>query len=241
MAQARLKVAESEERRLAALVGYTQLTAPYDGVVVVRNANTGDFVLPAAGDPSASSTSADQAASRATPVYVVARIDVFRIYVDIPEGDANYVQKGSKASVEVRALQSDPIPATVTRTSWSLHVKSRTLRAEIDLPNVDAKLLPGMYAYGKVRIERDNVRVVPRSTVVELGEQTYCYFYENGKAIRTEVQTGIRDDDWVEVTGKLASAKSQTGNSWTGLAGQEQIITGDLSELSDGQKVEILK
>ena len=51
--EAALKVAIAEQNRLAALVGYTKLTAPYDGVVVARNANTGDFVLPAGGDPSA--------------------------------------------------------------------------------------------------------------------------------------------------------------------------------------------
>ena len=48
-----LAVAQSEARRLRAWVGYLTLTAPYDGVIVARNANTGDFVLPATGDPSA--------------------------------------------------------------------------------------------------------------------------------------------------------------------------------------------
>ena len=53
VAQADLKVAESEEKRLKAWVGYLALPAPFDGVIVARNANTFDFVLPTTGDPSA--------------------------------------------------------------------------------------------------------------------------------------------------------------------------------------------
>ena len=54
-------------------VGYLTLTAPFDGVIVARNVNTGDFVLPATGDPSATARSPDQSAARATPLYVVDR------------------------------------------------------------------------------------------------------------------------------------------------------------------------
>ena len=53
VAEADLKVAESEERRPKAWVGYLTLTAPFDGVITARNANTFDFVLPNTGDPSA--------------------------------------------------------------------------------------------------------------------------------------------------------------------------------------------
>ena len=64
VAEADLKVAESEERRLKAWVGYLTLTAPYDGVITARNANTFDFVLPNTGDPSASSRSPQHLAER---------------------------------------------------------------------------------------------------------------------------------------------------------------------------------
>ena len=162
VAQADLAVAESEERRLKAWVGYLTLTAPFDGVVVVRNANTSDFVLPATGDPSAMQNSPHLAPDRAAPIYVVDRVDVVRIFVDVPEQDANYVKVGTKASVLARAYRDKELPGKVTRTSWALNVKSRTLRAEIDLHNPDSQLLPGMYAYGKVIIERSGVRRYPR-------------------------------------------------------------------------------
>jgi HlyD family secretion protein len=237
VAEASHKVAQAEERRLAALVGYTKLIAPYDGVVVARNANTGDFVVPAGGDHSAPVRSADQASTKAAPIFVVARVDVVRVYVDVPEADANFVQKGTKATVEIRALQHDPISASVTRTSWSLHVKSRTLRAEIDLPNLNEQLLPGMYAYGRIVVDHPNVRVVPRQAVVELGEQTYCYVAVDGKAVRTAVQTGLSDDNWIEVVGKESKPKSD--GKWIDFTGQEKIVIGDLTELSDGQKIDV--
>ena len=127
---------------------------------------------------------------------MVDRTDIVRIFVDIPEQDANYVQIGSKATVLVRAYRDQPIPGTVTRTSWALNIKSRTLRAEIDLPNPGSQLLPGMYAYAKVIIERPGVRALPVSamhiekTILHVGEKTFCWTYEDGHAKRIEVETG---------------------------------------------------
>ena len=62
VADARLSVAKADAERVAALYSYTRLIAPYPSIVVLRNANTGDFVLPATGDPSASGRSIDQSA-----------------------------------------------------------------------------------------------------------------------------------------------------------------------------------
>ena len=59
VARADLSVAESDAKRLEAWVGYLTLTSPFDGIIVVRNANTFDFVLPSTGDPSAMQRSPD--------------------------------------------------------------------------------------------------------------------------------------------------------------------------------------
>ena len=200
VAEADLKVAESEEKRLQAWVDYLVLPAPFDGVIVARNANTFDFVLPTTGDPSAYRRAPYLSPSgAAAPIYVVDRIDIIRIFVDIPEQDADYVHIGSKATVLVRAFRDQPIPGTVTRTSWALNIQSRTLRAEIDLPNPGSQLLPGMYAYAKVMIERPGVRALPLSalmhlgdkTVLQVGEKAFCWMYEDGRAKRIEVETGV--------------------------------------------------
>lgn len=240
VAKAQLLVAESEEKRLVALVGYLTLTAPFDGVIVGRNANTGDFILPATGDPSARDMSPYQAPDRAAPVYVVDRTDIVRIFVDIPEQDAIHVNIGTKATVLAKAFRDQELPATVTRTSWALNVKSRTLRAEIDLPNPESQILPGMYAYGKVVIDRPNVRAIPLRALAYDGDKTYCWQFQDGKATRIEVETGMNDGEWVEVTNRRVPAPADGSSAevpWTPIDGSEQIILGDLSILSDGEAV----
>ncbi len=119
VAEAALKVAESEEKRMQAWVDYLVLPAPFDGVIVARNANTFDFVLPSMGDPSSYMRSPYLSPSGSgAPIYVVDRTDIIRVFVDIPEQDSNYVQIGSKATVLVKAYRDRLIHGTVTRTSW---------------------------------------------------------------------------------------------------------------------------
>jgi multidrug efflux pump subunit AcrA (membrane-fusion protein) len=293
VAMADVEVADSDYKRLGAWADdapgqkpYIKLYAPFDGVVVARNANTWDFVLPAAGDPSADQRAPYQSPSgQATPIYVVERTDVVRIFVDIPEHDANYVDVGSKAIVLIKAFRDQPILGSVTRTSWALQVSSRTLRAEIDLPNTNSpipddvpkvvrdaisqvklpdtvsQILPGMYAYGKVIIERPQVHALPATALKRVGDRTFCFIYEDGKAVRTEVQTGLSDtkNKWIEVTNRRRVSPEEAGvtpvsfggaephtamddetSAWVPFDGSEQVILGDLSVLTDGESVHVM-
>jgi HlyD family secretion protein len=269
VARARVAVSESDAKRLAAWVSYLTLTAPFDGVIVGRNANTGDFVMPLTGDPSADARSPNLSpGGKSAPIYVVDRTDVVRIFVDVPEDDARFVhgesapgkQDGTKGTVLIRSFRDEMIPATVTRTAWALNVKSRTLRAEIDLRNSDIpkmyrdkgdhqpdkvkgvpkdKILPGAYAYGKVVIERPNVRAIPVAALMHVGDRTYYWRCENGKAVRAEVQTGISDGEWVEVTSREVPVKPGEEDPWCPIQESEQVILGDLSALTDGGPVTI--
>ena len=128
-AKAKVKVSEADERRAAAMLAYTHITAPYDGVVTVRNANTGDYVQAVTGDKSATSPSA---------IFVVARTDMLRIFVDVPEAYARYVQKGTEAVVRAEALSGLQIPAKVdphllgdTRKNPNLMDRNRSLRKRV--------------------------------------------------------------------------------------------------------------
>jgi RND family efflux transporter MFP subunit len=231
-AEAKVKVDREDAKRVAALVSYTHILAPYDGVVVARNANTGDYLQPGSGDQSVSSGGTGQSPTRA-PLYVVARTDPVRVYVDVPEAEANSVSKGTKATVRIQALTDTEFPGSVARTSWSLNRETRTLRAEIDLPNPTAQLLPGMYAYGQVVIEHANVRALPMNAVIELGNQNCCFLYQDGKAMQTPVQIGLNDGKWIEV------ARKQVAGKWVNFTGEEQVIVGELTDLNDGQKVRV--
>jgi HlyD family secretion protein len=262
VARADLSVAESEARRLKAWVGYLTLPAPFDGVVVARNANTSDFVLPQTGDPTAMQRAPYLSpGAKAAPVYVVDRTDVVRIFIDIPERDANYVQIGTRAEVRIEAFRDHWIQATVTRTSWALNVTSRTLRAEIDLyntmmpkvyrdpgkhepaaipPEKGIQILPGMYAYARVIIERPDVLALPLEALVRSGGQTYFWNYEDGKARQVEIQTGVNDGKWFEVTNRRPAPGGESDDkAWTPIDGSEQAILGDLTLLTEGAKVQL--
>ena len=121
-------------------------------------------------------------------------------------------------------------------------MKSRTLRVEIDLPNPGSQLLPGIYAYVNVIIERPGVRALPESALTYSNEKAYYWTPENGHAVRTEVRTGVSDGEWIEVTNRRVpgSEAASTGDElWTPIDGTEQVILGDPSILTDGAPVEV--
>jgi multidrug efflux pump subunit AcrA (membrane-fusion protein) len=238
-ADARVPVAIAEEERLAALVDYLKITAPYDGIVLARNVSLGDFVQPASGDPSQGAFSLGVSPNQSTPLYLLNRADPVLFVIGVPEADAAYVAPGSSARVRVPALANHEFAAKVTRTSWALNPTSRTLMAQVELPNPDGKFLPSMYAYGSVLIERTDVRALPVSAVTQIGNQTYCYLVREGKAARTAVQTGVNDGTWVEVAGKLVESAGSSDETWVPFDGSEAVIFGDLTLLADGTPVEI--
>jgi RND family efflux transporter MFP subunit len=221
--KAKVKVSKADERMAAAMLAYTKVTAPYDGVVTDRNANTQDYVQAVMGDKSTANPSA---------IFVVVRNDLVRVFVDVPEEKARYVQPGTKAVVRAQALSGLQIPATVTRTSWAIREKNHTLRAEIDLPVKDG-LRPGLYVYAKVLVQRSNVYAVPQQATMGSGNQTYCYLLRGTKAVKTSVQVGVSDGTWIEID------RVKTGDSWRKVTGDEQVILADLSELTDGQTVQV--
>ena len=232
-AKGRAQVSEEVEKRLAALVSYTDIRAPYDGVVIARNVVTGDYVQPNSGDLSGQRSMQDKKASAGTPLYVVAQTDIVRVFLDVPEMEANGVGPGSPATVRIQAVDDEEFHATVTRTSWGLHARTRTLRAEVDLKNSRGRILPNMYATGQVQVKRPNVWSLPMGTIVEIGNQNCCYLFEDGKAVQTPVQVGINDGKWVEVTRKRAKG------GWVPFDGKEEVVEADLSEISDGQSVRV--
>jgi multidrug efflux pump subunit AcrA (membrane-fusion protein) len=231
-AEADVRAAEADRRRVAALVGYTQLTAPYDGVVTQRTVNTGQFVQPATG-------------VKGDVLFRVERTDVVRVFVAVPEAEAAWVGVGAPARVRVQALLGQEFGGRVTRTAWSLNNTTRTLLTEIDLANPDGRLRPGMYAYASVTGEHRDVLTVPASAVttqgdVNTGYQTFCYLVEYGKVRRTPVEVGARNDQLVEVLKKQTRpAGAGEGSRWEPFTGEEEVVKGDLTGLKDGQAVEV--
>jgi multidrug efflux pump subunit AcrA (membrane-fusion protein) len=132
VAAAQVGVAEAEAKRLEALLAYTKITAPFDGVVSRRVVNRGD--LAQAGT-----------ATRTAPLFTLQRLDTVRVACEVPEANAARVNTGTPATVKVFGLDGRAIEGKVTRTAMTLNPEMRTMRAEIHLPNPDETLRPGMY------------------------------------------------------------------------------------------------
>jgi RND family efflux transporter MFP subunit len=231
-AEVDIRAAEADRQRQAELVGYATLRAPYDGVVTERNVNTMQFVQPATG-------------VRGDVLYVVERTDKVRVFVSVPETDADGVHAGVTATVRIQALQNQELPGQVTRTAWSLNRTTRTLLAEIDLPNTARRVRPNMYAYATIEAQWPNVLTIPASAVltdgdVNVGYQTYCVVVEEGRAKRLLIEIGVRNDQIVEILKKQVPPTSpgQTPR-WEPWTGEEEVVLGNLSELQDGQEIQI--
>jgi len=211
--KARLKVAEADRDRTAAMRDYLQIRAPFDGIVTERRIDAGHLVQPA--------RSADD-----TPLFVLIQADTLRLFIDVPESDASLVETGRAAKIIVSAMGNAAFDGTIARTSWALQSGTRSLRCEIDVPNADGKLRPGMYAQVELTVaERADVLSVPKTALVVKDGQSFCVSVTaDGLILRKPVQTGVRSATDVEIL--------------SGLDGSEDILTANAAAFADGQQVE---
>jgi RND family efflux transporter MFP subunit len=212
VARARHGNAQADLSRLKALLRYTQIRAPYAGVVTERNIYRGDFVQPAS-------------SSTAKPLVAVARTEIVRIFVDVSEMQAPMVEPGRTGYVRVQALPDQIVEGKVARTSWALSA-NRTLRTELDLPNPNGLLRPGMYAMAHILLqERANAYVLPLSAIVREAKQAFCWVAKDGQAARAPISLGLQVANEVEVV--------------SGLKGDELVVQSPSGSLQEGRPVEV--
>lgn len=212
VAQGDAAKAEASRARLAALMEYAKIQAPFDGVVTVRSADPGALIQHAASQTNVSS------------VVTVARVDTLRLFVDVTETDVPFVKIGIPVTLTVDAVPGRVYRGRCTRFATSLDPKTRTMRTEIDIPNRDGSLRPGMFGRVKLDLERrENALTVPAGALVTESGKVYLWIVAGGKAKRIEVQTGMDDGIRVEIT--------------SGLTGNEEIIMGDKTRLKEGASV----
>lgn len=124
-----IAAAEANVTRLEKLQGYRMVKAPFDGVVTVRNVDTGALVN--AGN---------------TLLFHIAQTTTLRMYVNVPQIHSSSIRVGQAARLSVSNLPARQFAGTVTRTANALDPSTRTLLVEVQVPNPDGALLPGMYA-----------------------------------------------------------------------------------------------
>jgi RND family efflux transporter MFP subunit len=216
-ALARVEVAKADAGRVQAILGYTKITAPYDGIVTRRHINTGDLL---------SANSAKEG------IFSVARVDPVRAVVEVPESDAGFVRKDLPAKVAIGSGDGPERSGTVSRTSWALEPGSRTLRVEIDLPNQDRALSPGTYILARMTAELPAAWALPASAVVKLGDGYVYYRVVDGTALRTPVQVLRGDGQFTQVS----KWQKPGTNEWTDFTGNEKVVVQGAT-VSDGQAV----
>jgi multidrug efflux pump subunit AcrA (membrane-fusion protein) len=139
VADAQVQVAAAEAQRLQTLVDYTKIVAPFDGVVTRRMVNPGDLVQ-------AGGAGHGAGGGGGGAMFTCQKLDVVRVICDVPESNAMNVHIGDDAAVQTGGASGQVVHGSITRISSAVDPHSRTMRAEIDLPNPQRKLLPGMYA-----------------------------------------------------------------------------------------------
>lgn len=196
LAANQVDVAAATVEKIKTLLAYTQIVAPFDGVVARRQVNRGDLVQAAT-------------ATRATPsagsLFTVERIDTIRVFCDVPENDVPHLQVGDPAIVKPSGFDGKPFIGKVTRFSLRLDPETRNMRTEIDLPNPEEQLYPGTYAEVSLEMHRHpDALTLPSAAVGTDGDGNFVYTIADNRITRLTVKTGLIDNGSIEVTAGLS-------------------------------------
>ena len=181
---------------------YQSVVAPFDGVITQRNIDVGSLVQ------------AD--ATSGTFLFTLMHSDVIRIQLYVPQDEAFGSRPESQAVVRVPEMPGRDFPGTVTRIADALQPGSRTLLTEIDVPNPDRALSPGIYCTVELKIPRKTPSlIVPSEAIIFNRDGLSVAVVENGVA-RIRNITSVRDfGTSVEVSAgvKAATRSSSTRRS----------------------------
>ena len=196
LAANQVDVAAATVERIKTLLGYTQIVAPFDGVVARRLVNRGDLVqAPTATRPTPSAGS----------LFKVQRIDTIRVFCDVPENDVSHVHIGDPAIVKPAGFDGKPFIGKVTRFSLRLDPETRNMRTEIDLPNPDERLYPGTYAEVSLEMNRrPDALTIPIAALGSDADGNFVYTIADNRITRLAVKTGLIDNGRIEVTAGLS-------------------------------------
>ena len=199
-AHAAMLQAKANLEQLVAMQAYKEIRAPFAGMVTARYVDPGALIPQATGS------------TAGTPIITLATLSPVRVYADVPQSAAPFIQNGDPATVSVTQYPDRQFQGNVTRHPDALQPATRTMLVEVDVPNADFALLPGMYASVTFKIAvpagppqvpddalvfRDGKVYVPvvRQNRLDLAEVRLGY--DNGRTV--EITSGIAPDDQVAV------------------------------------------
>jgi len=200
-------------RRLEDLVSFEKVYAPFDGVITVRNTDTGWLINAGAGSPSAE-------------LFQLAQTSTLRIFVAVPEVYSRASRVGSTATLTLDEFPSETFHGKVTRTSQSIDMASRTLNTEIDVDNPTGQLLPGAYVHVHLKLPSQTRSVIiAANTLLFRSEGLRVGVVRNGHAQLIPITIGVDYGDTVQVT--------------SGVTPADQVIVSPSDSLISGTPVRI--
>src|SRR5271157_1482636 len=206
---------EAQERLLTTLRqnrDYALVRAPFNGVITQRNVDVGSL--------------AQGNANTGTFMFEVMQRDLIRVFVYVPQDEAFGVAPGIDAVVRVPEKPNREFPGKVTRIADALQSGTRTLLTEIDIPNPDDALPPGVYCTVELKIPRETPSlIVPAGAIV---------FNSNGLNVWV-VEDGVADVHTVTVARDFGTTVEVSA----GVKDGDQVILNPPVDLTDGHKVKI--
>jgi RND family efflux transporter MFP subunit len=205
LAHAKRDMAEATLKRLETMKGYTEIRAPLDGWVTERFVDPGAFL-------------------QQSKIVSIVDTSKVRVLVDVPETEVRFARTGTEASIRFDALPQKVVKATISRTSGALDPILRTMRIELDVPNPNTAIYPGMFARVELGVERrPQALVIPSKAVTILQNRSFVFVNLGGTAKKVPVTVGTTDGDWCEAC--------------SGLTGEELIILPDGKPVTEGMAV----
>jgi membrane fusion protein (multidrug efflux system) len=213
-ARGKLDIAKANLERTDTLLNYSKIVAPFSGIVTRRFVDPGAFI------PAATSGSTAQSAA----IVTLADFNRVRLQVAVPEVEASLVTVNQPVKLTVEGLPGKTFEAKVTRFAYALDEATKTMLAEMEMPNPKLELRPGMYATVKIGVERkEDALLVPVEALVTEKAGASVFTINENKAKKTKVQPGFNDGTNVEIV--------------KGVEPEQQVILVGKQTLSDGQAV----
>src|ERR1700733_8353838 len=208
-----LGISQADNQRVQSLKDYCVVTAPFTGVITMRYADVGSLIQ--AG--TASNT-------QSTPVVKVAQSDLLRLRMPVPEEDVPLIKIGGDVQIKLQAT-GRVISGQIVRFTRELATSTRTMLAEVDVPNPDLSLSTGMTAETTIVLQqKENVLTVPVNAVLNADTKPWVLAVDaNNKVEKVPVTLGIQGPDRVEIT--------------HGLTEHQQVIVSGQSNYQPGDTV----
>jgi RND family efflux transporter MFP subunit len=210
-AESNVTAQEANVRRLQELQGFSKVTAPFAGTITSRTVDRGTLV----------------GEGGATPMFTLVATDPVRIFVDVPQSVAPSVRVGTEATVTLREYAGKPFVGKVTRSAGALDPELHTMTTEVQVPNPDGALLPGMYVQASLSLP------VPHKVL----EIPATALYNDASGTRVAVVDAQQKLHFVPIT--IERDTGATLYVATGLQGGERVVKIAVPSALDGDPVEV--